>query len=96
MPKRKCTRPCQKKKSGQRQERESLEDEQQIFHRKKRNNKSQASRADLCKVRNEWLLLKIAWKRLPWVFRKEMEKEERKKERKEKQKKRKSKAMRED
>lgn len=38
MPKMKCTRPCRDRDSGQRQQRASLEEEQQIFHREKRND----------------------------------------------------------
>lgn len=38
MPKMKCTRPCRDRDSGQRQQRASLEEEQQVFHREKRND----------------------------------------------------------
>lgn len=38
MPKMKCTRPCRDRDSGQKQQRASLDEEQQIFHGEKRND----------------------------------------------------------
>lgn len=58
---RECTRPC--RRVGK-QQRESLEDEQQIFHRKKK----QARRVEQSSVRYSLkVLLKLAGKEVAWA-----------------------------